>query len=98
MSSAPARAAQNVFGVRRLGEDQADEEVSDLGQTQGDEIAAVWMGIVLTAARQKGVALPLGALTAQLVSALVAQGDGGLDHSALLRGIERLSGQEVSGT
>lgn len=56
------------------------------------------MGIVLTAARQKGVALPLGALTAQLVSALVAQGDGGLDHSALLRGIERLSGQEVSGT
>lgn len=55
------------------------------------------MGIVLAAAREKGVTLPLGALTAQLVGALRAQGDGGLDHSALLRGVERLSGQEVSG-
>jgi 2-hydroxy-3-oxopropionate reductase len=56
------------------------------------------MGIVTSAAREKNVALPLGALTAQLVGALRAQGDGGLDHSALLRGVERLSGQEVSGT
>lgn len=55
------------------------------------------MGIVTAAAREKGVALPLGALTAQLVGALRAQGDGGLDHSALLRGVERLSGQNVSG-
>jgi 2-hydroxy-3-oxopropionate reductase len=55
------------------------------------------MGIVTAAAREKGVALPLGALTAQLVGALRAQGDGGLDHSALLRGVERLSGQKVSG-
>jgi 2-hydroxy-3-oxopropionate reductase len=55
------------------------------------------MGIVTSAAREKNVALPLGALTAQLVGALRAQGDGGLDHSALLRGVERLSGQEVSG-
>jgi 2-hydroxy-3-oxopropionate reductase len=55
------------------------------------------MGIVTTAAREKGVALPLGTLTAQLVGALRAQGDGGLDHSALLRGVERLSGQDVSG-
>ena len=55
------------------------------------------MGIVTSAARDKGVALPLGTLTAQLVGALRAQGDGGLDHSALLRGVERLSGQEVSG-
>ncbi len=55
------------------------------------------MGIVTAAAREKGVALPLGALTAQLIGALRAQGDGGLDHSALLRGVERLSGQEVSG-
>jgi len=55
------------------------------------------MGIVTAAARAKGVALPLGALTAQLVGALRAQGDGGLDHSALLRGVERLSGQQVSG-
>jgi len=55
------------------------------------------MGIVLEAARAKGVTIPLGALTAQLISALRAQGDGGLDHSALLRGVERLSGQKVSG-
>jgi 2-hydroxy-3-oxopropionate reductase len=55
------------------------------------------MGIVTAAAREKGVALPLGALAAQLVGALRAQGDGGLDHSALLRGVERLSGQKVSG-
>ncbi len=56
------------------------------------------MGIVTAAARDKGVALPLGALTTQLVGALRAQGDGGLDHSALLRGVERLSGQPVSGS
>ncbi len=56
------------------------------------------MGIVTSAAREKGVALPLGTLTAQLVGALRAQGDGGLDHSALLRGVERLSGQQVSGS
>ena len=56
------------------------------------------MGIVLAAARERGVTLPLGAVTAQLIGALRAQGDGGLDHSALLRGVERLSGQKVSGT
>jgi 2-hydroxy-3-oxopropionate reductase len=55
------------------------------------------MGIIVDAARAKGVAIPLGAVTAQLIGALRAQGDGGLDHSALLRGVERLSGQEVSG-
>ena len=55
------------------------------------------MGIVTAAARERGVSLPLGALTAQLIGALRAQGDGDLDHSALLRGVERLSGQEVSG-
>ena len=50
------------------------------------------MGIVLDAARAKGVTIPLGAFTAQLIGALRAQGDGDLDHSALLRGVERLSG------
>ena len=54
------------------------------------------MGIIIDAARAKGVAIPLGAVTAQLIGALRAQGDGGLDHSALLRGVERLSGSEVS--
>jgi 2-hydroxy-3-oxopropionate reductase len=51
------------------------------------------MGIVTTAARERSVAIPLGALTAQLVGAVRAQGDGNLDHSALLRGVERLSGR-----
>jgi 2-hydroxy-3-oxopropionate reductase len=55
------------------------------------------MGIILDAARAKEVVLPLGAVTAQLIAAMRAQGDGGLDHSALLRGVERLSGQKVSG-
>jgi 2-hydroxy-3-oxopropionate reductase len=54
------------------------------------------MGIVTEAARAKGVAIPLGALTAQLVGAVRAQGDGGLDHSALLKGVERLSGRADS--
>ena len=31
---------------------------------------------------------------AQLMASAVANGDGGLDHSALLRGVERLSGQD----
>lgn len=53
------------------------------------------MGIVTDAARNVGAALPVGAVVAQLVASLRAQGDGGLDHSALLRGVERLSGQQV---
>jgi 2-hydroxy-3-oxopropionate reductase len=51
------------------------------------------LGIVTSAAREAGVVLPLGALVAQLVAAADANGDGGLDHSALLRGVERLSGK-----
>ncbi len=51
------------------------------------------MGIVTAAAREAGVVIPLGAMVAQLIAALRAQGDGGLDHSALLRGVERLSGR-----
>jgi 2-hydroxy-3-oxopropionate reductase len=54
------------------------------------------MGIVTAAARERDVAIPLGALTAQLVGAVRAQGDGKLDHSALLRGVERLSGDDYS--
>ena len=46
-----------------------------------------------SAAREAGVVIPLGAMVAQLIAALRAQGDGGLDHSALLRGVERLSGR-----
>jgi 2-hydroxy-3-oxopropionate reductase len=53
------------------------------------------MGIVTDAARTVGAALPVGAVVAQLVASLRAQGDGGLDHSALLRGVERLSGARI---
>lgn len=51
------------------------------------------MGIVTSAAREAGVVVPLGALVAQLMASANAVGDGGLDHSALLRGVERLSGR-----
>ena len=51
------------------------------------------MGIVTSAAREAGVTIPLGALVAQLIGSLNAQGDGGLDHSALLKLVEQLSGR-----
>ncbi|GGP13143.1 2-hydroxy-3-oxopropionate reductase [Nonomuraea glycinis] len=56
------------------------------------------MGIVTSAAREAGVVLPLGALVAQLVASANATGDGALDHSALLRGVERLSGTSSTRT
>jgi len=52
------------------------------------------LGIATAAARQAGVVIPLGALVAQLMASARAVGDGGLDHSGLLRGVERLSGRE----
>ncbi|GAA1088289.1 2-hydroxy-3-oxopropionate reductase [Tsukamurella spumae] len=51
------------------------------------------LGIVTSAAREAGVVAPLGGLVAQLMASARANGDGGLDHSALLRGVERLSGR-----
>ncbi|MDQ1725925.1 MAG: 2-hydroxy-3-oxopropionate reductase [Frankiaceae bacterium] len=53
------------------------------------------MGILLTAARDVGAVLPLGAVVAQQFVASRAAGDGALDHSALLRVVERLSGVPV---
>jgi 2-hydroxy-3-oxopropionate reductase len=52
------------------------------------------MGIVTAAAREKGVVIPLGAVVAQLIGSLRAQGDGSLDHSALLKLVEQLSGRQ----
>ena len=46
-----------------------------------------------SAAREAGVVIPLGAVVAQLMASAAANGDGGLDHSALLRGVLRLSGR-----
>ncbi|MEV4053069.1 2-hydroxy-3-oxopropionate reductase [Amycolatopsis sp. NPDC049688] len=51
------------------------------------------MGIALAAARRSGVALPLTGLVAQLVAAGRAMGYGSLDHSALLKVVEQLSGR-----
>ncbi|WP_372500087.1 2-hydroxy-3-oxopropionate reductase [Sphaerisporangium perillae] len=49
------------------------------------------MGIAIAAARRAGVALPLTGVVAELMAAAKAQGHGSLDHSALLKVIERLN-------
>ncbi|MBB5788364.1 2-hydroxy-3-oxopropionate reductase [Jiangella mangrovi] len=51
------------------------------------------LGIVTAAAREAGVAIPLGALVATLMASLRAQGHGDLDHGALLLQVEQLSGR-----
>jgi 2-hydroxy-3-oxopropionate reductase len=51
------------------------------------------LGIVQSAAREAGVVIPLGAVVTQLVAAMVARGDGGLDHSGLLKLVRELSGR-----
>jgi 2-hydroxy-3-oxopropionate reductase len=56
------------------------------------------MGIITTAARDAGVVFPLGATVAQLMASARQCGDGNLDHSALLRGVERLSGRATNST
>ncbi|GAA3807786.1 2-hydroxy-3-oxopropionate reductase [Sphaerisporangium flaviroseum] len=50
------------------------------------------MGIAIAAARRAGVSLPLTGLVAELMAAARAQGHGSLDHSALLKVIERING------
>lgn len=51
------------------------------------------LGIVTDTARAMGVVTPVGSLLASLMASAVANGDGGCDHSALLRGVERLNGR-----
>lgn len=51
------------------------------------------LGIVQSAAREAGIVIPLGALVSQLVAAMVARGDGGLDHSGLLKLQQEMSGR-----
>ncbi len=50
------------------------------------------LGIFTAAAREAGVVAPVAAVVAQLMASARANGDGGLDHSGLLRGVRRLSG------
>jgi 2-hydroxy-3-oxopropionate reductase len=52
------------------------------------------LGIVTAAARAKSVAIPLGSAVAQLVGNIVAEGDGGLDHSGLFTRVARSSGRD----
>jgi 3-hydroxyisobutyrate dehydrogenase-like beta-hydroxyacid dehydrogenase len=49
------------------------------------------MGIVVAAAREAEVAIPLGNHVADLISSVRAQGYGSLDHTALLLQVEKLS-------
>jgi 2-hydroxy-3-oxopropionate reductase len=55
------------------------------------------LGILLAAARSAEVVVPLGAAVGQLMGSLKAQGLGGLDHSALLKIVEQLSGRAEQG-
>lgn len=53
------------------------------------------LGIALRTARELGVYVPTTAIVDQMLSALKAAGDGGLDHSALLKVIEEASGHRI---
>jgi 2-hydroxy-3-oxopropionate reductase len=90
-------AALKVLGGGLAGSkvlDQKGQKILDRNFDPGFRLALHHkdMGIVTSAAREASVVLPLGAHVAQLVASTVANGDGGLDHSGLFRGVERLSG------
>lgn len=91
------KAALEVLGGGLAGSkvlDQKKENMLSRSFTPGFRIALHHkdMGIVTSAAREAGVVVPLGSLVAQLMGSALANGDGALDHSGLLRGVERLSG------
>jgi 2-hydroxy-3-oxopropionate reductase len=54
------------------------------------------LNLALQGARSLGVALPNTANAAQLMNGLAANGGGALDHSALIKAIELLSGHEIA--
>jgi len=92
------RAALEVLGGGLAGSkvlDQKGQKMLDRSFDPGFRIELHHkdLGIVTSAAREAGVVIPVGALLAQLMASAKAVGDGGLDHSALLRGVERLSGR-----
>jgi 2-hydroxy-3-oxopropionate reductase len=53
------------------------------------------LGIALRTARELGVYVPTTAIVDQMLAALETTGDGGLDHSALLKVIEEASAHEI---
>jgi 2-hydroxy-3-oxopropionate reductase len=87
--------------VRVLGGGLANSRVLELrGTTMADDDYTVRgkaayqrkdLGIILDLARRRGVALPVTAIVDQLYTALVAAGDGELDHTALKKTIAALS-------
>jgi 2-hydroxy-3-oxopropionate reductase len=94
-------AAMEVLGGGLAGSKVLEQKKSNmLGRSFGPgfriDLHHKDMGIVTSAAREAGVVLPLGAIAAQLMASARANGDGGLDHSALLRGVERLSGRTTT--
>jgi 2-hydroxy-3-oxopropionate reductase len=94
-------AALEVLGGGLAGSkvlDQKKQNMLDRAFDPGFRIALHHkdLGIVTAAAREAGVVIPLGAIVAQLMASALANGDGGLDHSGLLRGVERLSGRTQS--
>ena len=54
------------------------------------------LSLALNGARSLGVALPNTATAAQLMNGLAANGGAALDHSALIKAIELLSGHEIA--
>ena len=95
------RAALEVLGGGLAGSkvlDQKKQHMLDRSFDPGFRIALHHkdLGIVTAAAREAGVVVPVGGLVAQLMASALANGDGGLDHSGLLRGVERLSGRTQS--
>lgn len=55
------------------------------------------MGILADTARALEVSLPVGSVAGQMIASARACGDGALDHSVLLLGVERLSGMRSGG-
>ena len=55
------------------------------------------LGLALQGAREMGVALPHTASAAQLMQVCAAHGLAGLDHSALCRSLELMSGHDIAG-
>lgn len=54
------------------------------------------MAIILNTARELGLALPASSLVAEMMNALIANGGGDLDHSALVTMLEKLGNFEIS--
>lgn len=96
-------AALDVLGGGLAGSKVLDQKKNNMLNRSFDpgfrvELHHKDLGIVSSAAREAEVAVPLGALVGQLMASAKAVGDGGLDHSALLKGVERLSGRGTNGT